>query len=337
MRKIALVMTGGTIGSRVGAGNTIDTADRNETPPFLLGMEEAAGCRLPEEVSFEYYQPYHILSENLQPPHWGLLIETIDHILTAHRGDPSFAGIVVTHGTDTLSYTAAMLGIVYGSCVYERAYCPIVITGSNKPVSESESGSNGRMNFMEAVECVLNKESGGFCGVVFAHERIPADEVLEADCYMDMYHRITWDEADRRCREAQLLGLLGDWSGLPLEERVIPPFRRGVLMLKHYPGMRYDALSLSGVENRPAAVLHLLYHSATGCTETEGGSALPPFIERCRKLGIDSYLGFAKTDYENQNRYITNVKLSEYAPFLCAMTPETAYAALLLKYNARRQ
>lgn len=330
MRKIALVMTGGTIGSRVGAGRTIDTAGRDETPPFLLGMEEA-GVRLPEDVTFEYHRPYHLLSENLQPAHWRLLTETVDGIILRHRGDQAFAGIIITHGTDTLSYTAAMLGIVYGSGVYERAGCPIVVTGSNKPVSEPDS--NGRRNFQEAVECVLNAENNGFCGVVFAHRQIPADEVLEADCYSDMYHRIVSDGNDRSCREAQLRELLGVQGALPLKERVIPPLHRNILMLRHYPGLNYAGLCFPEGDKRPAAVLHLLYHSATGCTEAENGSALPEFIMRCQALGIDSYLGFAKADYDRQNRYITNVRLSEHAPFLRAMTPETAYAALLLKYN----
>ncbi|MFP4498861.1 MAG: asparaginase, partial [Vulcanimicrobiota bacterium] len=54
-------------------------------------------------------------------------------------------GIVITHGTDTMAYTASML-----SFMIENPPCPIILTGSQIPMAEK--GSDGPDNLLNSVQ-----------------------------------------------------------------------------------------------------------------------------------------------------------------------------------------
>ena len=52
-------------------------------------------------------EPLSILSENLTVDHWNRLLDTLRPVL--REGRAAYEGIILTHGTDTLAYTAALL------------------------------------------------------------------------------------------------------------------------------------------------------------------------------------------------------------------------------------
>ncbi len=56
------------------------------------------------QVDFDIIRPYTILSENAEPEHWLKIIRAIQN-----RDLRAYHGIMITHGTDTLPYTAAAL------------------------------------------------------------------------------------------------------------------------------------------------------------------------------------------------------------------------------------
>lgn len=139
--KVGVIFTGGTIGSHVDQSGYIAT---RQTAPFLLleQYRENGGC----DAEFIIREPYRILSENLQWSQLNLLINTVTDLLAEDALD----GIIVTHGTDTLQYSAAVLGYVFANCEV-----PIVLVSSNYVLEDNRA--NGGENFKYAMEFIKNQ------------------------------------------------------------------------------------------------------------------------------------------------------------------------------------
>jgi len=84
------------------------------------------------------------------PGVWQTLITAIEAQHPEH-----YDGIIITHGTDTLAYTAAAL-----SFYFNAIKIPILLVSSDYPLDDSKA--NGLDNFMCAVEFIRQK-----CGQVF--------------------------------------------------------------------------------------------------------------------------------------------------------------------------
>jgi len=138
LKPILVVFTGGTIGSRA-AGGVIDVA---EEQAYELLQRYAAAAGAGAGVRFETRQPLSVLSENLNPAHWQALIGCL-----ADADPASYAGVIVTHGSDTLPYTSAMLGYVFADTPV-----PIVLVAANYPLDDERS--NGVRNFAGAVDFI---------------------------------------------------------------------------------------------------------------------------------------------------------------------------------------
>lgn len=322
MKKILVVLTGGTIGSRV-EKEGINVTD--SSPFYLLELyRETYG----EDVEFEVIQPLNILSENMN-------LQFLSRIARVMWEIPyeKYEGVIMTHGSDTLSYTSAMLGMLL--CYVP---VPVVLTASNYPLGEAKS--NGLANFRSAVELILTRL---FKGVFSIYQNgqgennvYLATRLTEADAYLDQF---------------------GGFGGVPLgrikegvfeyEESAVNPtflqirekraaitercpvFERQVLMLKAYPGLDYRMIDL---KEKPAAVLHCLYHSATACTEGKNHSILE-FMDRCKEKGIPVYAASAKQ--AGGKKYVTAKAIRDNGAVLMEnISPEAAYAKLLLLYNS---
>lgn len=141
--KIFVIFTGGTIGSSLN-GDWI--SPDNQTKKVLLdGYEQIHG----NSIEFVTTEPYSILSEHLNADNLNQLISTVKSGL-----DESYDGIIVTHGSDTLQYSAAALDFACGSCDI-----PVVLVAANYPLDDSRS--NGQDNFAAAVEFIKVKAGKG--------------------------------------------------------------------------------------------------------------------------------------------------------------------------------
>lgn len=89
-----------------------------------------------------------MLSEETEPADWANLVYEIASKIESGTAN----GIVVTHGTDTLAYTAALLFWLFNS-----AKVPVVITASSSLPSES---SEARENLALAVKTAREKQNG---------------------------------------------------------------------------------------------------------------------------------------------------------------------------------
>lgn len=77
-------------------------------------------------------------SSNLGPQHWREMARAIE------AAYDHYDGFVILHGTDTMAYTASAL-----SFMFENLAKPVVITGSQLPISHSRT--DARQNFVNAV------------------------------------------------------------------------------------------------------------------------------------------------------------------------------------------
>ena len=113
MKKLLMIATGGTIASKDSGGGFAPA----------LTAEELLQCvpEIGEKCEVEAIQPFNLDSSNLYSRHWLQIARLIE------ENYARYDGIVVTHGTDTMAYTAAAL-----SYLVQDSAKPIVLTGSQK-------------------------------------------------------------------------------------------------------------------------------------------------------------------------------------------------------------
>jgi glutamyl-tRNA(Gln) amidotransferase subunit D len=129
--KVAIISTGGTIASRVdyrtGAVQpALTAADLASVVPELSSIAE-----IDAHILFSEY------SENIGPTHWKRLAEEV-----VRRIGNGAEGVVISHGTDTLHYTAAALSFALANLPV-----PVLLVGaqrsSDRPSSDAASNLTG--------------------------------------------------------------------------------------------------------------------------------------------------------------------------------------------------
>ena len=131
VKRIKLIGVGGTIVSRQSENGFVP----DMTPKELISMipELEGYC----EIIFE--EVMNTDSSNLQPEDWGFILPVIVNALN----DKEVDGIVVIHGTDTMTFTASATAIFV-----RNINKPIVFTGSQIPWEVF--GSDARRNIIDA-------------------------------------------------------------------------------------------------------------------------------------------------------------------------------------------
>ena len=139
MKRILLIGTGGTIASEVtesGLAPELTTGDLLAHIPAISGI-----CVV------ECVQLLNLDSTNITPRHWLLMARCIRE----HYGE--YDGFVLTHGTDTMAYTAAAL-----SYLIQQSPKPIVLTGAQKPIGFD--GTDSKINLTDAFRCASEDMPG---------------------------------------------------------------------------------------------------------------------------------------------------------------------------------
>ena len=131
--KIALISTGGTIASKIdyrtgGVHAALSADELYESVPELASYASVD----PEILMSEY-------SENLRPEHWTLIAEKVVEKIKTGKYD----GIVISHGTDTMHYTAAAL-----SFALQNLPVPVVLVGAQR--SSDRPSSDAALNLLGA-------------------------------------------------------------------------------------------------------------------------------------------------------------------------------------------
>lgn len=134
MKKILLIGTGGTITAKMINGSwRPGEFNEEELMKFIPEIKDIA--------KIETVDLLNIDSSNMQPKYWLKIAETIK------KNYEKFDGFIITHGTDTMHYTASVL-----SFLLQNLSKPIVLTGSQVP--PHHIGSDAKRNVLDSVRVV---------------------------------------------------------------------------------------------------------------------------------------------------------------------------------------
>ena len=138
MKKVLMLATGGTIASKdSGQGLTPEI-----TSEEILGYVPSIG----ELCQVDAVQLMNLDSTNITPRHWLQMARAI------RDNYDRYDGFVLTHGTDTMAYTAAAL-----SYLIQDSPKPIVITGSQKSICLHDT--DARMNLYNSFLYASDRDS----------------------------------------------------------------------------------------------------------------------------------------------------------------------------------
>lgn len=141
MKKICMIATGGTIASEQG---------KDGLYPVLTGEKLLAMApELANVCEVDFKEILRLDSSNLLPEHWQLMAYTVA------ENYEKYDGFVISHGTDTMAYSAgALYYMLQNSCK------PIVFTGSQIPIEAPDT--DARRNLLTAFAAAAAGRPGVF-------------------------------------------------------------------------------------------------------------------------------------------------------------------------------
>ncbi|MDQ1262674.1 MAG: glutamyl-tRNA(Gln) amidotransferase subunit [Euryarchaeota archaeon] len=134
---VSILSTGGTIASKV------DYRTGAVTSQFSAGEIISAIPELEEIANYRARVIYQILSENMRAEYWMKLAQAVAEEISAGA-----QGVIITHGTDTMMYTAAALSFMLKTPV------PVVLVGSQR--SSDRPSSDASMNAICAATVAIS-------------------------------------------------------------------------------------------------------------------------------------------------------------------------------------
>lgn len=255
-QEIAILTTGGTIAMQHdetagGAVPTLDAADfMTALPPDVPALRSEEIVNLPSS---------HFTLETLQ---------TIRERVVELVAEADVAGVVITHGTDTMEETAYLLDLTVPGAT------PIVLTGAMR--TASDVGYDGYANLLGAVRAAASPRARGLGAVILFNGEIHAAR------YATKMHTLStatfqspgWGPVGRVEGDAVVVGRPPErhtlaWRGL---ERNVPLIK---LTVGTEPGLLEDAVA----------------RGARGViVEALGGGRVPPWwlpaIQQARARGV---------------------------------------------------
>lgn len=264
MYKILIVFTGGTIGSSL---DDKYISPNSSTSNKLLNMFWTENNRFTtDDISFDMISPYTILSENLS----GNNIRELGECVAENLRSSNYDGIIVTHGTDTIQYSAAAL-----SYSIPCLSIPILFVSSNYVLDDARA--NGLANFDAAVRFICDVgEPGMFVsyrnsdGIIYIHRatrllpHLPYEDDLRSifgrvfgvfDNKTGVFEQRETDD-ERDCdmiRNDQSLASLNLMSS----------DESNIIYLNVHPAMMCPDLEKFEISELPRAIILNSYHSGT--------------------------------------------------------------------------
>jgi glutamyl-tRNA(Gln) amidotransferase subunit D len=240
---VLILGTGGTIASRVDyrTGAVHPAVSSAELYSLVPELSEIANVQ--PEIMFD------IFSENITPKHWTKLANRAARAVKAGAD-----GIVITHGTDTLGYTAAALSFALSGIPI-----PVVLVGAQR--SSDRPSSDAPLNLVAAVSVAARAE---FAGVYVAMHLGEDDERVA----IHRGTRVRKNHTSRRDAFASIgVPLAAVWRRGKIEDRaeglqprggafrLAAKFDERVVLLKSYPAMPAALIRAAGRNGVKALVI----------------------------------------------------------------------------------
>lgn len=317
MKRIHIVHTGGTIGSMRTDEGTIDLID-------VPHATKTSG-----ECIFTESSPYHILSENMTPKYWNLLISHVKELDLSELD-----ALFITHGTDTLAYTANLFALLF-----KDSGIPIFFISSHRPLEDPIA--NGHDNMAAAIESTLKMDVKrtlkrnvfvpyrSMKGIMKVHA---GEKIMQSGDFSNDFYSIkdeTINDLDavisQLKKESMISSSHNIQSDLPLY-KTAGEISANILAIRPYPGIDYEAFDVT----KPRAILHGTYHSFTATDESSGSGSLIEFAKRAAAAGKKVYIAPMSSSSDKRYATLANLTNCEEIIPLYDMSFEMAYAYLSL-------
>jgi len=312
--RVSIITTGGTITSRVDykTGGVTSLMSPEE---MLYNIPELAGF-----VSLKIENPFSIMSESMTHAHWQKLAKTVARELKHSEG------VIVTHGTDTLHFTAAAL-----SFMLKDLGKPVVLVGAQR--STDRGSSDGAINLICGARVALSDmASVGIC----MHGTMDDDY-----CIFTRGTKVRKMHTSRRdaFRPVNDLPLAKVWPDGRIEKmQTIPKrsssvakadtaFEEKVAIIKTYPGSSPTIIDHYAGMGYRGLVLEM---TGLGQAPTYGKNSWLKSIEKATGKGV-LVCGAAETLYGRLNPNVYSegrLSMEAGVVHLEDMLPETAYVKL---------
>lgn len=302
--KLLFIFTGGTIGSTAKAGEISPDGEK----PRLLLKKYAEKHSL--DFTFDTLSPLTELSENFTGAHIGYILNTV----ASHAKD--YDGVIVTHGTDTLAYTAAALGYALGS-----QSVPVCLVSSAFPLEDERE--NGVANLFGAISLI---RAGTEKGVFVPYQNESGDSITihrgtRLSSSLALLHQVYSvndtpygfvTPSGEFCKNTRFAEKP---DAIPAPSVALSDRSNGILRVYPYPGMTYPEISA-----HTRFVLLDTYHSGT----VDGKSAeAHAFLASAKKKGIPVFVT-GNALYESAEIFDT------YGVTRLPLSPIAAYVKLWL-------
>ena len=270
--KLLFVFTGGTIGST--QTDNVISADKEKPYKIIDAYRKKYGI----DFKYDTAEPYTELSENATGWHIKKLVECIKE-----NSAKDYDGIIVTHGTDSLQYSAAAIGYCLGV-----NSLPICVVSANYPIENEKSNAmdnlHGAISFIKqgggkgVFVVYRNFESKTVC--VHRSTRLIASKAYSDDvssvcgiaygCFDDDFRFVKNSDYYEKNDECTLLDVID------LKET-----SEEIMVIGVYPGMIYPTIS-----NEVKYVILNTYHSGTLNTKSQN---TVDFLNSAREKNVTVY------------------------------------------------
>ncbi|MDE7264895.1 MAG: asparaginase domain-containing protein, partial [Clostridia bacterium] len=306
---------GGTIGA-YSSGGIVRLKEESKS----LLLEKYAG-RFGNGVTFDELRPLNILSENVQPSDLEVMADCVRGV-----DKEKYDGIIITHGTDTLCFTANL---------FSQLFCdikiPVVFVSALYPLDDERS--RGLENFAGAVTFIQSADFGGVfvsftnhgenCKIHLASRLTAATQISgEYDSILKVHF-------------GEIIGGGFVYNADPLNPEVSQLKQKrkpcdaqklcmDMVTIQAHSLLNFDFYRFTEV--KPKAVMVQLYHSGTVCTKGKEANFVN-FLNYCKELGIEVVI--APID-SRARTYGSAVGLADMCIAAYAISFEMATAKVLL-------
>jgi L-asparaginase len=242
MKNILYLSTGGTIASTHGSGGIVPTVGAGAMLELVPSVKRL--CRIDARSVMS------VDSTNMQPEDWSVIAKA------AFEGLAEFDGVVVSHGTHTMAYTASAL-----SFMIRNPGKPIVFTGAQVPVDDE--GTDAKRNLADAFRVACEPIAGVllvFNGTIALGCRVTKARAKHTDAFASVNAPPVGSVMGGKVRfydEGRVSGRATGRPGGGSPDRRAPPAVPSLLpgvcpdvfLLKVFPGMNpgiFDALPALG-------------------------------------------------------------------------------------------
>jgi len=322
-KTVAILSTGGTVASKIdyktGAVSATFTAE-----DLVRAIPELANI-----VNIKPRLVFQMMSEDMEPYHWITLAKKIEDEIASGAD-----GIIITHGTDTMHYTAAAL-----SLMVQHPPIPVLLVGSQR---STDRGSNdAAMNLICAAQFIAKSDFAGvaicmhgstedsFCHI---HDGLHARKMHTTR--RDTFRSIDVLPYAKVEQDGTINWLRTDYkrSDKKRKAHIVDRFDNKIALIKMHPGFNHKILEFYEGQGIRGIIIEGtgLGHAPINVTDdyTKHHELLLSTIQRLSRTMIIAMTSQCVYGKVNMNVYAPQRIMRESGVVEARMTPETALVKL---------